>query len=149
MSILNVNVVDDKVYSPRHSHSLISDSLFSFLFLYSVNASYSLYWDIVMDWGMMQNPQNMMPESCAGAPITTGSKPQSCAHSVLRSRLRFGASTSIGILLIDTVLRYSWMLRFWEKDLFPNMDTYILCTQFMEAMVSVVVGYYDREDRHI
>eukprot|EP00578_Thalassiosira_sp_NH16_P021689 CAMPEP_0181088234 /NCGR_PEP_ID=MMETSP1071-20121207/6678_1 /TAXON_ID=35127 /ORGANISM="Thalassiosira sp., Strain NH16" /LENGTH=492 /DNA_ID=CAMNT_0023170137 /DNA_START=58 /DNA_END=1536 /DNA_ORIENTATION=+ len=107
------------------------------IILFAINSTYSLAWDIIMDWGMMQNPQNMMPESCAGsAPIGPGGSktPQSCAHSVLRPRLRFGASTSITILLIDMVLRYSWMLRFWEKDLFPNMDIYILCTQFMEAI---------------
>mmetsp|Transcript_7094 Transcript_7094/g.15387 ORF Transcript_7094/g.15387 Transcript_7094/m.15387 type:complete len:493 (+) Transcript_7094:123-1601(+) len=103
--------------------------------LFLINSTYSLAWDIIMDWGMMQNPQNMVPESCAGGSIATvGSKPQSCAHSVLRPRLRFGASSSVGILLIDTVLRYSWLLRFWEKDLFPNADIYILCTQFLEAV---------------
>jgi len=103
--------------------------------LFLINSTYSLAWDIIMDWGMMQNPQNLVPESCAGSSIATvGSKPQSCAHSVLRPRLRFGAFTSVGILLIDTVLRYSWLLRFWEKDLFPNADIYILCTQFLEAV---------------
>jgi hypothetical protein len=81
------------------------------------------------------NPQNMVPEGCAGGSVAAvGPKPQSCAHSVLRPRLRFGASPSIGILLIDTVLRYSWLLRFWEKDLFPNADIYILSTQFLEAL---------------
>lgn len=106
--------------------------------LLAINSTYSLAWDVIMDWGMMQNPQAMMPESCAGGglPPSPGAKQpsQSCAHTVLRSRLRFGASPSIGILLIDTVLRYSWLLRFWETDLFPNADTYILCTQFLEAL---------------
>lgn len=104
--------------------------------LFAINSTYSLAWDIIMDWGMMQNPQGMMPESCAGGSMgaTAGSKPLSCAHSVLRPRLRFGASTSIAILLIDMVLRYSWLLRFWETDLFPNPDIYILCTQFLEAI---------------
>mmetsp|Transcript_20889 Transcript_20889/g.45275 ORF Transcript_20889/g.45275 Transcript_20889/m.45275 type:complete len:513 (+) Transcript_20889:126-1664(+) len=106
--------------------------------LFAINSTYSLAWDIIMDWGMMQNPGAMVPESCAGG--SGGSvgglnkTPQSCAHSVLRPRLRFGASTSMGILLIDTVLRYSWLLRFWEKDLFLSADTYILCTQFLEAI---------------
>lgn len=103
--------------------------------LFVINSTYSLAWDIIMDWGMMQNPQAFVPEGCAGGPVpTAGSKPQSCTHSVLRPRLRFGASTSVGILLIDTVLRYSWLLRFWEKDMFPDADTYILCTQFLEAL---------------
>ncbi|KAL7532060.1 hypothetical protein ACHAXR_007255, partial [Thalassiosira sp. AJA248-18] len=102
--------------------------------LFVINSTYSLAWDIIMDWGMMQNPQAMVPESCSGGGPISGSKPQSCAHSVLRSRLRFGASSSVGILLIDMILRYSWLLRFWEKDLFPSSDIYILCTQFLEAL---------------
>ncbi|KAL7536171.1 hypothetical protein ACHAWF_005392 [Thalassiosira exigua] len=109
--------------------------------LFVVNSTYSLAWDIVMDWGMMQDPQAMVPETCAGGAAGAGGggggtpskPPKSCARAVLRNRLRFGASTSIAILLVDTVLRYSWLLRFWEKDLFPTSDAYILCTQFLEA----------------
>ena len=85
-----------------------------------------------MDWGMMQN-------TCGGGGGVGGSTVEtkshsSCAHSVLRPKLRFGAATSIGILIIDVMLRYSWLLRFWENDLFPNADIYILCTQFLEAI---------------
>lgn len=106
------------------------------IILFVINSTYSLAWDIIMDWGMMQNPQAIVPDCGGGSlPLNVGSKQQSpsCAHSVLRSRLRFGALPSIGILLVDIILRYSWILRFWEKDLFPNADIYILCTQFLEA----------------
>lgn len=109
--------------------------------LFAINSTYSLAWDIIMDWGMMQNPLIMVPESCAGggiggAPISSGGSktPDSCAHLVLRPRLRFGVVTSVAILFIDTVLRYCWVLRFYEKNLFPNIDVYILCTQFLEAV---------------
>lgn len=103
--------------------------------LFATNSTYSLAWDIIMDWGMMQNPLVMVPDSCAGGGAPTSTKtPESCAHSLLRPRLRFGASTSAAIVFIDTILRYSWMLRFFEKDLFPNVDVYILCTQFLEAL---------------
>mmetsp|Transcript_18333 Transcript_18333/g.27629 ORF Transcript_18333/g.27629 Transcript_18333/m.27629 type:complete len:476 (-) Transcript_18333:2780-4207(-) len=96
--------------------------------LLAINSTYSLLWDILMDWGMMQN-------TCAGGSNGGLTKSHSsCAHSVLRPKLRFGAPTSIGILFIDIVLRYSWVLRFWETDLFPNADIYILCTQFLEAI---------------
>mmetsp|Transcript_32698 Transcript_32698/g.55295 ORF Transcript_32698/g.55295 Transcript_32698/m.55295 type:complete len:246 (+) Transcript_32698:1-738(+) len=96
--------------------------------LLAINSTYSLAWDIIMDWGMMQN-------TCAGGSNGGLTKSHSsCAHSVLRPKLRFGAPTSIGILFIDIVLRYSWVLRFWETDLFPNADIYILCTQFLEAI---------------
>lgn len=105
--------------------------------LFVINSTYSLVWDIIMDWGMMHNPQAMVPD-CAGGSLppnmVSKQQSQSCAHSVLRPRLRFGASPSIGILLIDIALRYSWVLRFWENDLFHNADIYILCTQFLEAV---------------
>ena len=92
------------------------------IILLAINSTYSLAWDIIMDWGMMQNG------------LCIGDSHSSCAHAVLRPKLRFGAPTSIGILLIDIILRYSWLLRFWENDLFPNADIYILCTQFLEAI---------------
>jgi hypothetical protein len=88
-----------------------------------------------MDWGMMQSPQVVVPESCAVGPVSSsnpGSK--SCAHAVLRPRLRFGAVYSVAILLVDTILRYSWLLRFYEHNLFASTDAYILCTQFLEAI---------------
>jgi len=110
--------------------------------LLAINSTYSLAWDIIMDWGMMQDPSAIAPAVCVagggvvpgGSSSSSSSSNQSCAHSVLRPRLRFGAATSISILLIDMILRYSWMLRFWEKDLFPSTDVYILITQFLEAI---------------
>ncbi|KAL7435648.1 hypothetical protein ACHAXM_004862 [Skeletonema potamos] len=91
------------------------------IILLAINSTYSLVWDITMDWGMMLNVGDTKSHS-------------SCAHKVLRPMLRFGAPTSIGILIVDVVLRYSFLLRFWETDLFPNADIYILCTQFLEAI---------------
>ena len=115
--------------------------------LLAINSTYSLAWDIVMDWGMMQNPQQYIPsvaENCVpnatmnvdnknSSPKAATSHP-TCAHAVLRPRLRFGAATSVSILLIDTILRYSWLLRFYEQKFFPSNDVYILCTQFLEAV---------------
>ena len=104
--------------------------------LFVINSTYSLAWDVIMDWGMMQNPQNFAPE-CAGAPAigaATGTRQQTCAQAVLRPKLRYGASASIAILIADTVLRYSWLLRFYEKGIFPSTDVYILCSQFLEAI---------------
>lgn len=121
-----------KVVSTDEERAALERAL---IVLLAINSTYSLAWDIIMDWGMMQNPENMVSDSCAGGSVASvGSKPQSCAHAVLRPQLRFGASASVGILLVDTVLRYSWLMRFWEKGLFPNGDIYILCTQFLEAL---------------
>jgi hypothetical protein len=36
------------------------------------------------------------------------------------------------ILVADSVLRFSWMLRFYH-NLFPSGDSFVLCTQFLEV----------------
>ena len=113
------------------------------IILLAINSTYSLAWDITMDWGMMQN-------TCAGGAIGGETKSHSsCAHSVLRPKLRFGASTSIAILFVDMILRYSWVLRFWENELFPNPDIYILCTQFLEAIRRALWNLLRVEWEHI
>lgn len=86
------------------------------IFLLVINALYALYWDIVMDWGMMQNPM----------------KANNCGRALLRQRLRFGAAMSALILVADAVLRFSWLLRF-SKSMFPSEDSFVLCTQFLEV----------------
>ena len=110
------------------------------MLLLVINSVFALYWDIVMDWGMMQeNPIGV-------AVCNTGSKakpvlanphkavtPSSCVHSVLRPRLRFGIGMSALILLTDCVLRFSWMLRFAKNAIFPSADSFVLCTQFLEV----------------
>jgi hypothetical protein len=116
------------------------------ILLLVINALYALYWDIVMDWGMMKNPTAAAsvickPPSGAIGPYTQvppreqlrpGSHPTSCWHAMLRHRLRFGVSMSVMIILTDAVLRFSWVLRFYH-DLFPNGDSFVLCTQFLEV----------------
>eukprot|EP00588_Corethron_pennatum_P000288 CAMPEP_0194300912 /NCGR_PEP_ID=MMETSP0169-20130528/61520_1 /TAXON_ID=218684 /ORGANISM="Corethron pennatum, Strain L29A3" /LENGTH=460 /DNA_ID=CAMNT_0039051135 /DNA_START=5 /DNA_END=1391 /DNA_ORIENTATION=- len=90
----------------------------------AINAGYSFAWDVVMDWGMAQNPI-----SCA----TTGGEGASfLERSCMRPRLRFGAVASLAILVADAFLRGSWMLRFYDKYMFSNVDTYVLTTQFLE-----------------
>lgn len=83
-----------------------------------LNACYALYWDIVMDWGMMKN--------------LSMTRHKSCGHAVLRPRLRFGVAMSFLIVLADTGLRFGWTLRF-VHDLFPSGDAFVLCTQFLEV----------------
>lgn len=105
-----------------------------------INASYSLYWDIVMDWGMMQNP--VKAAVCAGGiyPIAGTTEADddekvhtNCVHAFLRPRLRFGLGISLSILLTDVILRFSWTLRFYHK-LFPSADSFVLCTEFLEIV---------------
>lgn len=104
-----------------------AESLENFLiFLLTVNALYALAWDVVMDWGMMQNPTAVFGNTCMG-----DAKP-TCGH-ILRPRLRFGVIMSTLILLADAILRFSWLLRFHEKFLFPSKDSFVLCTQFLEV----------------
>ena len=100
----------------------------------SINATYCLLWDIIMDWGMMDDPRVIVEQTvgqCAGTyglvPVATSSqgiKPTSkhdhgppspyarCVSGMLRPRLRFGVPLSLVILGIDIILRYSWTLRF-------------------------------------
>ena len=108
---------------------LIGSDFFEIL-LERVNALYALYWDIVMDWGMMQNPSVVMHAACVGGIVEGQSSPR-CHHGCLRPRLRFGLLMSSIIVISDTVLRFSWLLRFvtW----FPNNDSFVLCTQFLEV----------------
>jgi len=102
--------------------------------LLTINSLYSLAWDIVMDWGMMQNPTAVLEHAgCVPLPTSSGVSGKSCAHAALRHRLRFGVLSSVTILVLDAILRFSWLLRYRESVLFPNADAYVLCTQFLEA----------------
>jgi EXS family len=70
----------------------------------SINASYSLYWDIVMDWGMMQSLEKV------AIPAEIVEKPADCTHVLLRPRLRFGLWISLVILVTgryDFIMLYS------------------------------------------
>jgi len=97
------------------------------ILLLAINALYALYWDIVMDWGMMQQPT----AACAAGVYPMDQK-RSCGHALMRPRLRFGVGMSALIVLADCILRFSWTLRFYTK-LFPSGDSFVLCTQFLEV----------------
>lgn len=92
-----------------------------------------------MDWGMMQKPSavvNLTMGQCAGMPPvnTMGNlKSPDCIDIALRPRLRFGTSLSILVLVLDTCLRFSWTLRFYESSIFASNGAYILCTEFLEV----------------
>jgi hypothetical protein len=102
------------------------------LLVCSVNGLYALYWDIVMDWGMMQNPSAVLQTACVrGVVVPEGREPTSCHHGLLRPQLRFGLSMSVLILLADSLLRFSWLLRFVTR--FPSNDSFVLTTQFLEV----------------
>ncbi|EEC48547.1 predicted protein [Phaeodactylum tricornutum CCAP 1055/1] len=94
-----------------------------------INSTYALYWDIVMDWGFFKNPG----AACVGGiyPMDQN-RPKSCGHAILRPRLRFGVAMSVLILTADTILRFSWLLRFYHT-IFPSGDSFAMCTQFLEV----------------
>ena len=134
---------------------------------------YALYWDVVMDWGMMQDPYKAAQTACrlgyvpaatsSGCDVKNGAdgilvvpddntittnntttitngkghdhadhyQYQSCHHVCLRPRLRFGLVLSTLIVVADSLLRFSWLLRFVAK--FPSNDAFVLCTQFLEV----------------
>uniref|UniRef100_A0A7S1C0L3 EXS domain-containing protein n=1 Tax=Corethron hystrix TaxID=216773 RepID=A0A7S1C0L3_9STRA len=92
----------------------------------AINAGYSFAWDVVMDWGMAQNPSCSCKGNASGEHIST-------IESFLRPRLRFGVYASFSILILDGILRGSWMLRFYENALFSSVDVYVFTTQFLEV----------------
>jgi hypothetical protein len=83
---------------------------------------------------MMQAPSVMVPTACIGGSFRQqgASSPHSCHHGMLRPQLRFGWLLSTLILVADSVLRFSWMLRF-VSFIFPHNDGFVLCTQFLEV----------------
>lgn len=87
-----------------------------------------------MDWGMMQNPAAIAAQTraCGVAVPSEETRSQSCGHAVLRPQLRFGVLASTAILMADSFLRFSWLLRFREA-LFPSKDHFVLITQFLEV----------------
>jgi hypothetical protein len=104
------------------------------ILLLVINTVYALYWDIVMDWGMMKN-LNAASAMCVGGGVhghpIDQPRPSSCGHACLRPRLRFGLSMSAVIVLTDAILRFSWVLRFYHS-MFPSADSFTLLTQFLE-----------------
>lgn len=96
-----------------------------------INASYALWWDIAMDWGMMQDPTAVATHACAGGSLPEEMQKQTCGQTCMRPTLRFGMFASACIMFVDTVLRFSWLLRFRE-DLFPSKDVFVLATQILE-----------------
>lgn len=109
--------------------------------LLAINAAYSLIWDVVMDWGMMSNPSAVVHHAvgpCATGIFQSSSpdgvhKNRNCLDITLRPRLRFGAALTLVVVILDTFLRFSWTLRFYENILFSSKDAYILCTEFLEV----------------
>ena len=107
--------------------------------LLSINASYSLYWDIIHDWGFVSNPSKAAGAVCVGTSmyqsdgsIAGPNKAPDCTPAFFRPKLRFGFMISLVILVTDAILRFSWTLRFYHK-LFPSADSFVLCTQFLEV----------------
>lgn len=117
-------------YQKTVSDDVAEDLEYYLILLLIVNSVYSYAWDIIMDWGMMQNPTAVIAKSCSP---NANLKSQGCADVVLRPRLRFGCSLSTLILVADGVFRFGWVLRFYESDIFPSLDSYILFTELLEV----------------
>jgi EXS family len=110
------------------------------ILLLVINALYALYWDVVMDWGLLQNPSAVckVTSSASSLAVPTSSSSLnssnslSVCHHLMRPKLRFGILMSALIVLADSILRFSWTLRFYH-GLFPSGDSFVLCTQFLEV----------------
>jgi len=123
------------------------------IILLFVNATYSLIWDIVMDWGMLDNPSAIVGQTMVQClPMKTAGqdlKRVHCLDAALRPRLRFGTALTLFVVVIDVCLRFSWTLRFVERAVFPSNDAYILCTQFLEVFRRAVWNLLRVEWEHI
>ena len=115
-----------------------------------INASYSLYWDIVMDWGMMQDPLKVVQATCAvsGMPSNNKGHRNSCLSVCLRPSLRFGLTLTVLIVIADSFLRFGWVLKFVPR-LFPSHDAFVLCTQFLEVFRRAIWNLLRVEWEHI
>jgi EXS family len=105
------------------------------ILLLVINALYALYWDVVMDWGLLQNPSAVCKattNSVAVSAAAASTSSLSVCHHLMRPKLRFGIVMSALIVLADSILRFSWTLRFYHA-LFPSGDSFVLCTQFLEV----------------
>lgn len=144
-------------YQKTQSGAQIADQLNTLLIiLLAINSTYSLIWDITMDWGMMQNPSAIVERSmgqCApsmvSANVPVEMRKANCLDVTLRPRLRFGAALTLAVVSLDICLRYSWCLRFYEHILFPSTDAYILCTEFLEVFRRAVWNLLRVEWEHI
>lgn len=123
------------------------------ILLLIINATYSLIWDIVMDWGMLDNPSAIVGQTMAPClPLKSAGpdlKRVHCLDAALRPRLRFGAALTLFVVIIDVCLRFSWTLRFVEHAIFPSNDAYILCTQFLEVFRRALWNLLRVEWEHI
>lgn len=118
-----------------------------------INATYCLIWDIVMDWGMLDNPTAVVGQAMGQCVPSMSAGPEfknvSCLDAALRPRLRFGTALTLAVVSIDVCLRYSWTLRFVERAIFPDNDAYVLCTEFLEVFRRAVWNLLRVEWEHI
>ena len=82
-----------------------------------------------MDWGMISDPISLISDPKK----YILKEPNLCFQKFLRPRLRFGPKITVAILITNLFLRFTWLLRFWEKRLFPSVDEFVLCTEFLEV----------------
>jgi len=121
-------------YQKTVSDELEKDLEKYLILLLIINSGFSLYWDIVMDWGMMQaNPIGMSLCGTKPMDLLHKGRPITWIQTILRPRLRFGLAMSALILVSDSLLRFSWCLRFVQAGLFASSDAFVLCTQFLEV----------------
>lgn len=140
-----------------------SDQLDRYLIiLLIINATYSLFWDIVMDWGMMKNPSaavtyvvctnsmsNTNNNNSVGGTNNLGStnanKMQRNGNANMNNNnmpsscwhVLLRQRLRFGIAMSVVILVTDAILRFsWTlrfyHNVFPSGDSFVLCTQFLE-----------------
>lgn len=124
------------------------------ILLLVINALYALYWDVVMDWGLLQNPTAVCKSihysslASSSSALSSHHGSSNLCHSLMRPRLRFGIVMSALIVMADSILRFSWTLRFYHA-LFPSPNSFVLCTQFLEVFRRALWNLLRMEWEHL
>ena len=134
-----------QIYNPSTDAYVDAEALENLLlFFLVVNSIYCFSWDILMDWGMGVNSEwvcyhdlgsggGSKGEEEGGGVEGVGVGRQFNKRSILRPVLLFGNFWSITAIVLNFILRFSWLLRFYENDLSFTKDQYVLLLQFLEV----------------
>lgn len=108
-------------YNPFNSYGLSEIALSRLFFFFSfINAAYSFYWDVTMDWDFT---------------LLTPSRDDPGQPYGLRRHLYFPSERLYyAVISTDFILRFTWLCRFMPGVTMPSRESGIFILNFLEAM---------------